>query len=129
VTTVGWHRARSAAWAEFGRRYWRVIVGLEIARRSAPAVLAGLAVAAVGVLVWWLVAHTPSPSSLSAPNVDAPGRWWYWLAGLLLAALGWWVVRRRNPYHPPTPHRGARRVATAVAALAAVAVFLLWREA
>jgi hypothetical protein len=126
---MGWQKAKDAAWREFGRRYWRLLVGLEIARRSAPAVLAGLTVAAVGVGVWWLVTHAPPAPSLSMPDVDMPGRWWHWLAGLGLAALAWWIIRRRNPYASPSPYRFARRVAAVLAAMGAVAVFLLWREA
>jgi hypothetical protein len=129
VTVMAWQKARDAAWREFGRRYWRVIVGLEIARRSAPAVLAGLTVAAAAVGVWWLVAHAPSVSPPDLGRLNVPGRWWWWPSGLLVLAGLVWLALRRNPYRVPGPHRAARRAATVVAALAAVAVFLVWREA
>lgn len=127
---MGWQEARKAAWKQFGRRYWRVIVGLEIARRSTPAVAAALVLAGLAALVWWLVVHAPSPSSVDVPRLDVPGRWWWWLIGLPTAAvLVWWLVRRRNPYRVPSPPRPARRAATVLAAVAAVAVFLVWRQA
>jgi hypothetical protein len=125
---MGWQKARDAAWREFGRRYWKLLVGLEIARRSAPTVLAGLTVAAVGAGVWWLVTHAPPAPSLSMPEVDAPGRWWHWVLGSLAVVLtGWWVARRRNPYMPP--NRGRRLAAAAVAFAAAAVAVLLWRNA
>ena len=127
MKVMAWQKARDAAWREFGRRYWRVIVGLEIARRSAPAVAAGLAVAGLAVLVWWLVTHAPSPSSVKFSRLDVPGRWWWWLIGVLGAIMLFGWVRHRNPYMPP---QTGRRAAVAVLAfVAATVAFLVWRSA
>lgn len=125
---MGWQRARSAAWAEFGRRYWRVIVGLEMARRSAPAVLAGLAVAGIAAGVWWLVTHAPAVSVPDAPPLDVPGRWWWWLIGFAVAVVSalWLAGRRHNPYAPP--RKTPRRLAAALAFAALVTAFAVWRS-
>lgn len=126
---MGWQEAKKAAWAKFGRRYWKLIVGVELARKFGPGLLAGLTVAALAAFVWWLVSHAPSPTSLTAhigvPDLDVPGRWWWWLIGVAALAAVVLLTRRHDPLAAPLRYRPAAIAARIVAVLAAAGAVLL----
>lgn len=130
---MDWREAKKAAWKQFGRRYWRVIVGVELAKRFGPAVLAGLTVAALAGGVWWLVFHAPSPSSVTAhvgfPDFDVPGRWWWWPVGAAAAIGVVLVFRRRDPLAVRRPAAVFARVVAVLAAAGAVLLLLATRDA
>lgn len=130
---MSWEKARNAAWRSFGQRYWKAIVAVEMARKALPAILVGLAVAAIAGGVWWLVSHI---HLLELPAANSPGQAlsnvpaWVWLlipAGIIAAVV---VVRLRNPYRIPLqyqPARVRRRLIVSLAAIGVVVVALVWR--
>lgn len=128
---MGWQEAKKVAWKQFGRRYWKVIVGVELAKKFGPAILAGLTLAALAAGVWWLVSHAPTPASLTAHIgvPDVPGSWWWWpVAAAAVAALVL-VFRRRDPLAVRRPAAVLARVVAVLAAAGAVLLLLATRDA
>jgi hypothetical protein len=129
VAVVGWQEAKKAAWKQLGRRYWKVVIGVELARKYGPGVLAAVTVAALAGGAWWLIVHLPD---VSAPRIsaDVPGRWWWWPLGLGLAgAAVALVVRRPDPLVVRSPAAVAARVVAVLAAAGAVLLLLATRDA
>lgn len=128
---MGWQEAKKAAWQQFGRRYWKAIVGVEMARRYGPGLLAALTVGALAAGVWWLVTHLPDLPA-AAGVVDVPGRWWYWPVGGVAALTAVLLLRQRDPLAGPLRYRPAalaRRVVAALAVAGAALLLIVWREA
>lgn len=76
--------ARSSAWAQFGRRHYRLIVGVELARAAVGPVAVLVLLGAVGYGLWWMWAHL-SPGRLALVSALAGG---VLLVGFLVREVG-----------------------------------------
>lgn len=129
---MGWATARQSAWKAFGRRYWRLIVAIELARKAAPALAVAAGAVAVAAGVGWAYTHLRNldAPTVHAPSVDPPA-WLPWAgAAVAVGAVVWLVRRRRNPYRIPAAYRRhswTARIAALLAAVGVVVLALLWR--
>lgn len=120
----GWQAAVDAAWRQMGRRYWRLIVGMQLAGRVLPwlaaATLLGFAVYGIA----WVVRHVRAPQI----HLDFG---WVWptliFAGIALTVVGgiWAAVRW---WSPDVAEPTVRRVGAVVVTTCAAALLWTWQR-
>lgn len=140
----GWERAKDAAARRWGAEHYRLVIGLQVARKLAVpglVVLTGLVVAGGA---WWATTHlhpsapgpAPRTASTAAHHTTGSVPWlglpWGWvMAGaVLLLALVLAVVAFRAVAGSPLSYRRHRRwpavVSVLLLALAGVSAWQVW---